>query len=64
MCAFWTTLAYSSPRFYHKFPDIKPEFKIPGIILHIYEDEGGGVADYVTCPDKVDVKSEFILINR
>ena len=42
MCAFWTTLAYSSPRFYHKFPDIKPEFKISGITLHIYEDAGGG----------------------
>ena len=51
MCAFWTTLAYSSPRFYHKFPDIKPEFKISGITLHIYEDAGGGggVADYVKC---------------
>ena len=54
MCAFWTTLAYSSPRFYHKFPDIKPEFKISGITLHIYEDAGGGGVGQITChvPDK------------
>ena len=42
MCAIWTTLAIPPLRFYRKFPDIKPEFKISGITLHIYEDAGGG----------------------